>query len=67
MHKSKYYHDIDLEDVEVQEPEEHDTMFGHLYEAEDSCPECDYYGPMRSTRRGWRCPKCRTLVVSHDD
>lgn len=66
--RNKFYHDIDLEEVEFQEPEEEsDTMFGHLYEAEDECQHCGYYGPLRSTRKGYRCPDCRKIVVSHDN
>lgn len=66
--RKKFYHDINLEDVESPpEPEDSNSMFGNLYEADDECPKCEYYGPMRPTRKGYRCPECRALVVRIDN
>lgn len=34
-----------------------------LADQTEGCPECDYEGPLRSTRKGWKCPSCRHLVI----
>jgi len=34
-----------------------------LFEQEEGCAECGYDGPLRSTRKGWKCPECRRIVI----
>ena len=34
-----------------------------LFEQEEGCNECGYDGPLRSTRKGWKCPECRRIVI----
>ncbi len=34
-----------------------------LFEQEDGCPHCGYDGALRSTRKGWKCPECREIVI----
>lgn len=36
---------------------------GSLSEQEDGCPECGFDGQLRSTRKGWKCPECRAIVI----
>lgn len=33
-----------------------------LFEQEDGC-DCGYEGQLRSTRKGWKCPSCRKIVI----
>lgn len=43
--------------------EDEEEGFRSLLEAEDGCPYCNYEGSLRSTRKGWRCPRCREIVI----
>lgn len=45
------------------EPEEDTGLIRGLAEQEDGCPHCEYDGQLRSTRKGWKCPKCRAIVI----
>lgn len=41
-----------------------DTGFmSGLYEQQDGCVYCDYEGQLRSTRKGWKCPRCKEIVI----
>lgn len=40
-----------------------DGFMAALYEQEDGCPECGSDKPLRSTRKGWKCPDCREIVI----
>lgn len=42
---------------------EDDEGFRQLLQSEEGCPECGYDGPLRSTRKGYKCPDCRTIVI----
>jgi hypothetical protein len=37
-----------------------------LYEQEEGCPYCEYDGMLRSTRKGYRCPQCKEIVIPHE-
>jgi len=39
-----------------------ENTFKSLLEQDEGCP-CGYEGALRSTRRGWKCPKCKNIVV----
>lgn len=57
-----------LEDLENEGSEaEVQGFFGHLRGNEDECPNCGYYGPMRSTRKGMKCPECREIAIPTED
>lgn len=30
---------------------------------DDGCYVCEFEGPLKSTRRGYKCPVCRTIVI----
>lgn len=34
-----------------------------LADQEEGCPECGFEGPLRSTRKGYKCPECREIVI----
>lgn len=37
--------------------------FRALIEQDEGCPYCGYEGHLRSTRKGYKCPKCREIVI----
>lgn len=43
--------------------DEEESFFRNLSEQDEGCPECDYEGPLRSTRKGWKCPSCKEIVI----
>lgn len=44
--------------------EDEDRGFtGRLFEQEDGCPYCGFEGQLRSTRKGYKCPECREIVI----
>lgn len=48
----------------VGDDEDYDKGFtGGLFEQQDGCPFCDFEGQLRSTRKGYKCPKCREIVI----
>lgn len=60
--------EFNLEDLENEGSEaENDSFFDHLRSFDDECPNCGYFGPMRSTRKGMKCPDCREIVVALDE
>ncbi len=34
-----------------------------LADQDDGCPLCGYDGQLRSTRKGYKCPECREIVI----
>lgn len=40
-----------------------DSFRALLATQDDSCPECGFDGPLRSTRKGYKCPRCKALVI----
>lgn len=34
-----------------------------LFDQEDGCPYCGFEGQLRSTRKGYKCPECREIVI----
>ncbi|NJL55765.1 hypothetical protein HC928_11655 [bacterium] len=42
--------------------EEEESLWD-LAEQDEGCPECGYEGPLKSTRRGWKCPECREIII----
>lgn len=42
---------------------EHDAGFRQLIEQDDGCHHCGYDGQLRSTRKGYKCPECRQIVI----
>jgi hypothetical protein len=42
---------------------EEDYSAWGLIDQEEGCDECGYEGPLRSTRKGWKCTECRKIVI----
>lgn len=40
--------------------------FRVLIAQEEGCPYCEYEGVLRSTRKGYKCPKCREIVIPNE-
>jgi hypothetical protein len=40
-----------------------ETGFRSLIDQEEVCHFCGYDGPLRPTRKGYKCPKCREIVL----
>lgn len=45
------------------EVEESNDNFSSLFEQQDGCPYCGFDGQLRSTRKGYKCPECREIVI----
>lgn len=45
------------------EDDEQEGFTAGLFEQQDGCPFCEYEGQLRSSRKGWKCPKCREIVI----
>ena len=68
MSKRKKFNqdEFDFDEENQVLEEERNGFFDHLYETEDECQRCGYFGPLKSTRKGYRCPDCGKLVVRHE-
>lgn len=50
--------------LEFEYEDEPNSMFDSLrLEDFESCPECDYEGPLSLKRPGYICPECKSLVL----
>lgn len=43
--------------------DDRDDGFRHLIEQDEGCHHCGYDGQLRSTRKGYKCPQCRQIVI----
>jgi hypothetical protein len=47
--------------------QDEDATFQSLLEdQDDGCPFCGFDGQLRSTRKGYKCPECREIVIPVD-
>jgi len=50
--------------ISNRDGDEEEEGFRSLFTSQDDgCTACGFEGPLRSTRKGYKCPKCRTLVI----
>ncbi len=43
--------------------DEEERGFRSLIDQEEICHFCGYDGPLRPTRKGYKCPECREIVL----
>ncbi len=62
MPRKKRFEEDEFEFEANEDEDKPEGFFGHLHEADDECPSCGYYGPMKSTAKGYRCMDCNKIV-----
>ena len=52
--------------ISGRDEEESEGWRALLSESDDGCSSCGFEGPLRLTRKGYKCPQCRTLVIPNE-
>jgi hypothetical protein len=61
------YREEEYEGLYAPYEEPSESMFDSLHSYEfEYCPKCHYDGPLDAKRKGYTCPKCRTIVLPMD-